>query len=71
MRVVFLLLHLLPRDEDIRAGGRDDVVSAVGGRVPDGLVLAHEKHGDAGGEAAEGGCCGGGEGNVVPGAGVG
>ena len=34
-------------------------------------MLAHEEDGDAGGEAAEGRGGGGGEGDVVPGAGVG
>ncbi len=71
MAVVLLLLHLFAGDEDIVAPGRDDVVAAVGGGVPDGLVFAHQEDGDAGGEAAEGGCCGGGEGDVVPGSGVG
>lgn len=36
-----------------RAVGDDDIVAAVSGGVPDGLVLAHEDHGDTGGETAE------------------
>jgi hypothetical protein len=49
---------------------RDDVVAAVGGRVVDGLVFAHQGEGDARGDAAEGEGCGG-EGEVVPGTRVG
>lgn len=71
MRVVFLLLHFPACDEHICARGRDDVVAAVGGGVPDRFVFAHEEDSDAGGEAAEGGCGWGGERDVVPGAGVG
>lgn len=71
MRIILLLRHLLSRDEDIVAACGDHVVSAVGGGVVDGLVLAHEEEGDAAGEAAERGGRGGGEGDVVPGAGVG
>lgn len=37
-----------------RAVSHYDVVAAVGGRVPDRLVLAHEQDGDAGGQAPEG-----------------
>lgn len=55
----------------IGAVGRDDVIAAVGGWVPDRFVLAHEDDGDPGGEAAEGRGGGGGEGDVVPEAGVG
>lgn len=58
MRVVFLLLHFLARDQDVGAGGGDYVVAAVGGGVPDRFVLALQENGDAGGEAAEGGCRG-------------
>lgn len=71
MAVVLLLLHFVAGNEDIVAPGRDDVIAAVGGGVPDGLMFAHEEDGDAGGEAAEGWSCGGGEGDVVPGSGVG
>ncbi len=71
MAVVLLLLHLLAGDKDVVAPGRDDVVAAVGRGVPDRLVFAHKEDGDAGGEAAEGRGCGGGEGDVVPGSGVG
>ena len=71
MGVVRLLLHLAARDEQVRARGRDDVVTAVGGRVPDRLVLAHQDDGDAGGQPAQRGGVRGGERDVVPGAGVG
>lgn len=54
MRVVFLLLQFVAGDAEERAGGYDDVVAAVGGGVVDGLVLACEEEGDAGGETAEG-----------------
>ena len=66
MRVVFLLLHLLARDEQIRAVRGDDVVAAIGGGVPDGLVLAHEQYGDARSEAAERRGGGGRERGMVP-----
>lgn len=71
MPIVFLLLQFLARDVQVRAAGGDDVVAAVGAGVPDRLVLAHEDDGDAGGEAAEGGRIGRGEGDVMPGSGVG
>ena len=45
--VVRLLPVLAARDVQGRAVGNDDVVAAVGGWVEDGLVLAHEDHGDA------------------------
>lgn len=48
------------------AAGGDDVVAAVGGRVPDGLVLALQQDGDAGCQAAEGWGRGRGERDVVP-----
>ena len=52
--------------------GHDDVVAAVGAGVVDRFVFAHEDDGDLGGEAAEGsGFLRGGEGEEVPGAGVG
>ena len=54
MRAVQLLLALLARDVDMCAVCSDDVVAAVGGRVEDGLVLAHQGECYAGGEAAEG-----------------
>jgi len=67
------------------AVGYNDIVAAVGGGVPDRLVLAHEQDGDARGQAAEGGWrhgrgggldgaegrVRGGGGDVVPYAGVG
>lgn len=55
MSVVELLPPLFAGRVQVRAVGHDDVVAAVGRRVPDRLVLAHEQNGDAGGEAAEGG----------------
>ena len=42
-----------------------NVVSAVSGGIPDGLVLAHQEHGDGGGDAAEGSGVGA-DINVVP-----
>lgn len=54
MRAVQFLFALLARDVDLCAVGRDNVVTAVGRRVEDGLVLAHEGEGYARGEAAEG-----------------
>lgn len=53
MAVVFLLLHLLARHQHVGTSGRDHVIPAVGRRVPDRFMLAHEEDGDAGGEAAE------------------
>ena len=35
------------------AVGDDDVVAAVGRRVPRGLVLAHQQHGNAAGQATQ------------------
>ncbi len=69
--IVQLLLHFLARSIHIGAAGGDDVVSAVGGGVPDWFVLPHKNDGDLGGEAAEGCGAGTGEGDVVPGSGVG
>ncbi|GAW26565.1 putative ribosomal protein l13 [Rosellinia necatrix] len=51
--VVRLLPHLAARDVQGGAVGHDDVVAAVGGRVPDGLVLAHQDRRDPGGQAAQ------------------
>lgn len=62
MTVVRLLPVLPSCDVQTRAVGYDDVVTAVGRWVEDGLVLAHEDDGDAGGESAEGGRCGVGSG---------
>jgi hypothetical protein len=70
VRAVQLLCALLARDVDVFAVGGDHVVAAVGGGVEDGLVLAHEGDGYAGGEAAEGAFVAG-DVNVVPCAGVG
>lgn len=69
--VVLLLLQLLSRHVQVRAAGGDNVVAAVGAGIPDRLVLAHEDDGDAGGQAAERGGGGRGEGDVVPGSGIG
>lgn len=54
MSIIQLLPLLLPRRIQLRAVRHHHVVAAVGRGVPDGFVLAHEDHGDAGGEAAEG-----------------
>lgn len=53
MCAVQFLLALLARDVDVCAVGSDNVVAAVGGRVKDGLVFAHQSECYAGGEAAE------------------
>lgn len=59
MAVVRLAVLLHARRVQTRAVGDDDVVAAVGRGVPGRLVLAHEQHGDAAGQAAEGwGCYG-------------
>lgn len=55
MSVVRLAPFLVAGGVQRRAVGHDDVVAAVGRRVPDGLVLAHEQGGDARGETAQGG----------------
>lgn len=55
MAVVGLAVLLHPRRVQACAVGDDDVVPAVGRGIPGRLVLAHEEHGDAAGEAAEGG----------------
>lgn len=70
MSIVFLLLHLLTRDENVFAADGDDVVAAVGRRVENRFVFAHEDDSDLGGEAAEGSGLGG-KVEEVPGAGVG
>jgi hypothetical protein len=46
VRVVLLLLHLLAGCVQLRQAGADDIVAAVGTRVVDRLVLAHESDGD-------------------------
>lgn len=71
MAIVFLLGQFPARDEHIVAAGGDDVIPAVGRRVPDRFVLAHEQDRDAGGEAAQRRGLGRGEGDVVPASGVG
>ena len=49
MRVIQLLITLLSRRSQVMAADRDYIVTAIGRRVVDGLVLAHEEQGD--------GCC--------------
>lgn len=70
MAVVLLVGHLLSGDKDIAASGGDNVVSHVLRWVVVGLVLAHEDDGNGGGETAEGAWVIG-DGDVVPGTGVG
>ena len=70
MTIIHLLRALLPRDAQISAADRYDVVAAVGRGIVDGFVLAHERDGDGGCEAAEGSRVRG-EVYGVPGAGVG
>ena len=53
MRIVDLLLALLACCVDVVTSRCDYVVTAVGRRVPDWLVLAHESHGNGGSDAAE------------------
>lgn len=53
VRVVFLLEALLAGRAQVMAADGHDVVAAVGRRVVDGLVLAHEEEGDRRGEAAQ------------------
>lgn len=53
VRVVLLLLHLLAGRVQLRQPRADDVVAAVRAGVVDRLVLAHEREGDGGGQAAE------------------
>ena len=65
--IVKLLLHFLARDADICAASSNNIVSAVGRGVPDGLVLAHQNDGDLRGEPTQGGCAGFGERDVMPG----
>lgn len=70
MRVVFFLVALLARCNDVGAGCGNYVVAAVGGRVICWFVLAHEDLGDAGCDAAEWTWVVG-EGEVMPCSGVG
>lgn len=51
--VILLLEPLLSRGVQVVASNRDDIVAAVGRRVPDGLVLAHQRDGDLRGDATE------------------
>ena len=51
----FLSLPLPPQHLHPRTIGDNDIVTAVGGGMVDGLVLAQEDVGDGRGHAAEGG----------------
>lgn len=53
MRVVLLLEALLAGGLQVVATNSDDIVTAVGGRVIDRLVLAHQEEGDGGSKPAE------------------
>ena len=53
MRVVLLLKSLLSRRAQIMAANRDHVVTAIGGRIPNGFVLAHQEDSNGGGDAAQ------------------
>lgn len=53
MAVVRLAPLLVARRVQTRAVGHHHVVAAVGGGIPDRLVLAHQDGGDARGEATE------------------
>lgn len=54
MCAVQLLESLFARRMDVGAVNGYDVVAAVGARVEDGFVLAHEGEGDGRGDAPEG-----------------
>ena len=54
MAVVLLLIALLSGSVQVVKTDGNNIVSAVGRGVPDGLVLAHEGDGDLRGDAAEG-----------------
>lgn len=51
--VVLLLEALLAGDTEVVASDGDDIVTAVGGGVVDGLVLAHEGEGNGGGKSTQ------------------
>lgn len=53
--VVSFLLHLPAGNEDLMAASGDNVVTAIGRWVPDGLVLAHQQDRDARGYPPKGG----------------
>lgn len=53
MAVVLFLVALLAGGVQVVAADGDNVVAAVGRRVPDGLVLAHEGDCDLRGDAAQ------------------
>lgn len=53
MSVVLLLEALLAGDAEVVAADGDDIVTAVGGGVVDGLVLAHEGEGNRGGKSTQ------------------
>jgi hypothetical protein len=52
--VVLFLITLLSGSVQVVQTDGNDIVSAVGRGVPDGLVFAHEGNGDLRGDAAEG-----------------
>lgn len=54
MSVVVLAPFLVARGVQRGAVRHHDVVTAVGGGVERGLVLAHEQHGNSGCQAAQG-----------------
>lgn len=64
--VVQFLLFLLAGDEHVVAASCDHVITAVGGGIPDGFVLALEEDRDLSGDATKRGGGWGGEGDVVP-----
>ena len=65
MAVVLFLIALLSGGVQVVQTDGNNVVSAVGRGVPDGLVLAHEGNGDLRGDAPEGTAVGG-DVDVVP-----
>ena len=69
--IIQFLLHLLACGVDIRTTSSYNVIATIGGWIPDGFVFAHEDDGDLRGEAAERRGAGVGEGNMMPGSGVG
>lgn len=54
MAVVLFLVALLSGGVQVVQTDGNNIVSAVGRRIPDGLVLAHEGNGDLRGDATEG-----------------
>lgn len=54
VEVVLFLIAFLACGVYVLAANGDNVVAAVGRGIPNWFVLAHEEHGDRGGDAAEG-----------------